>query len=83
MSLIRWMNMATIEPQASWHGPRKIDSGSLLPIKVNRSRGRGAKPQVRSQWLSDGWATEEGACPAPEEQAFRNGEGQLHVHIAA
>ena len=58
-------------------------SGSVLPRKANRSRGRGAKPQVRSNRSPDSWVAEERASVAPEEQQKVHIEGgHLDVHIA-
>src|SRR6266446_9384595 len=55
---------------------------SLLPIKANRSRGRHAKPEVRTPGGPDSSAAEERACPAPGEQAVQQG-GTRDVGIAA
>ena len=69
--------------QARWHSQSNTFSGSVLPRKANRSRGRGAKPQVRSNRSPDSWVAEERASVAPEEQQKVHIEGgHLDVHIA-
>jgi hypothetical protein len=74
----------TIDARAhrEWHSPRTAFVESLLPTKANRSRGRGAKPQVRSHRGLDSWAAEDRASLAPGEQALQAGEGRSDVHIA-
>src|SRR2546422_5897327 len=64
-----------------WHTARTAFVESLLPTKANRSRGRGAKPQVKSHRGPDSWAAEERASLAPGEQAPQAGEGRSDVHI--
>src|SRR5712691_2046649 len=78
------LRMKTIGSRAhrGWHSPRTALPGSLLPTKANRSRGRGAKPQVKSHRDPDSWAAEERARLAPGEQALQTGEGRSDVHIA-
>ena len=69
--------------QARWHSQSNTFSGSVLPRKANRSRGRGAKPQVRTNRSPDSWVAEERASVAPEEQQRVHIEGRhLDVHIA-
>jgi hypothetical protein len=65
-----------------WHSPRTAFVESLLPTKANRSRGRGAKPQVKSHRGPHSWAAEDRASLAPGEQALQAGEGRSNVHIA-
>jgi hypothetical protein len=68
--------------QTSWHIQSKGFSESVLPRKANRSRGRGAKPQVRSDESPDSWVAEERASVAPEEQQMVHIEGgHFDVHI--
>jgi hypothetical protein len=70
--------------QVSWHIQSNRFSGNVLPRKANRSRGRGAKPQVRSNRSPDSWVAEERASVAPEEQQKLHIEGgHLNVHIIA
>src|SRR6266496_4194129 len=68
--------------QCGWHSRSNSFLGSLLPTKAYRSRGRGAKPQVRSHRSPDSWVAEERAGPAPGEQALQTGEGHVDVDIA-
>jgi hypothetical protein len=79
-----WLNRTgPMCSQGSWHTQSSGFSGSVLPRKANRSRGRGAKPQVRSNRSPDSWVAEERASVAPEEQQKIHIEGgHLDVHIA-
>jgi hypothetical protein len=65
--------------QGKWHSQsNRLES--VLPRKANRSRGRGAKPQVRSDRSPDSWAAEERASVAPGEQKRDHTEGR-HVDV--
>jgi hypothetical protein len=69
--------------RTGWHTCSTKAVGIVLPTKANRSRGRGAKPQVRSNRSPDSWVAEERASVAPEEQQKVHIEGgHLDVHIA-
>ena len=77
------MRTGFVSSQARWHSQSNTFSGSVLPRKANRSRGRGAKPQVRSNRSPDSWVAEERASVAQEEQQKIHIEGgHLDVHIA-
>jgi hypothetical protein len=60
--------------QNRWHS-QSNRCESVLPRKANRSRGRGAKPQVRSERSPDSWVAEERASVAPGEQPMVHMEG--------
>ena len=77
--MILWTKRAGARWHRGWHSPRTEQLGSLLPIKANRSRGRDAKPQVRSHRGPDSWVAEERARLAPGEQALHAGEGLGNV----
>jgi len=75
-------NTGLVWLQGKWHSQSNRFE-SVLPRKANRSRGRGAKPQVRSNRSPDSWVAEERASVAPEEQQKIHIEGgHLDVHIA-
>ena len=67
--------------QGKWHSQsNRLES--VLPRKAYRSRGRGAKPQVRSDRSPDSWAAEERASVAPGEQKRDHTEGRhVDVHV--
>ena len=65
--------------QGQWHS-QSNRLGNVLPRKAYRSRGRGAKPQVRSDRSPDSWAAEERASVAPGEQKRDHTEGR-HVDV--
>ncbi len=66
--------------QGKWHSQSSGFGESVLPRKAYRSRGRGAKPQVRSDRSPDSWAAEERASVAPGEQKRDHREGR-HVDV--
>jgi hypothetical protein len=68
--------------RTGWHTCSTKAVGIVLPTKANRSRGRGAKPQIRNMRHPDRWAAEDRAGLAPGEQARRTGGGHVNVDIA-
>jgi hypothetical protein len=72
--VILLIRVGLIWGQGRWHN-RSIRCESVLPRKANRSRGRGAKPQVRSERSPDSWVAEERASVAPGEQPMVDMEG--------
>jgi hypothetical protein len=71
--MILWTKNVDICTHCRWHGPGTAYLGSLLPIKANRSRGRGAKPQVRGQRGPDSWVAEEGQVSPRESRRSTQG----------
>jgi hypothetical protein len=79
ISLVR---TGLIRAQLRWHSQSNSFGDSVLPRKANRSRGRGAKPQVRRDRSPDSWVAEERASVAPEEQQRVHMEGgHFDVHV--
>lgn len=81
--MILLIRIGAVWPQGRWHSCSNQVLRSLLPIKANRSRGRDAKPQVRSEQNPDSWAAEGRAGLAPGgEQALHTGGRHFNVDIA-
>ena len=80
--MISLVRRGLILSQLRWHSQSNSFGDSVLPRKANRSRGRGAKPQVRSDGRPDSWVAEERASVAPEEQQRAHMEGgHFDVHV--
>ena len=80
--MILWTKNVDICTHCRWHGPGTAYLGSLLPIKANRSRGRDAKPQIRSTRNPDRWAAEDRASLAPGEQRLYRRGRHFNVNSA-
>jgi hypothetical protein len=73
--VISLSRIGLVPSQGRWHSQSNTFDESVLPRKANRSRGRGAKPQVRGNRSPDGWVAEERASVAPGEQQTVHIEG--------
>jgi hypothetical protein len=80
--VISLVTTGLMQTQLRWHSQSNSFGDSVLPRKANRSRGRGAKPQVRGDGSPDSWVAEERASVAPEEQQTVHIEGgHFDVHV--
>ena len=80
--MISLVTTGLVGAQVRWHSQSNSFAYGVLPRKANRSRGRGAKPQVRSERSPDSWVAEERASVAPEEQQTVQMEGgHFDVHV--
>ena len=80
--MILFIKGGTVWPRGGWHSCRIRVGESVLPIKANRSRGRDAKPQIRSTRNPDRWAAEDRASLAPGEQRLYRRGRHFNVNIA-
>ena len=80
--MILFVMAGAVWPRVRWHSCSNKVVRIVLPIKANRSRGRDAKPQIRSMRNPDSWAAEDRASLAPGEQGLHTGGRHFNVDIA-
>ena len=80
--MILFVKADAVWPQIRWHSCSITFVRGHRPTKANRSRGRDAKPQVRSPGNPDSWVADDRAGLTPGEQGLHTGGRHFNVDIA-